>query len=235
MIKIIFDIDKIDEAKKLDIEKLIYEDEYYKYFIFDEYEIITKDLSSDKDMIYFIVEGDLIYIKALLYDKKWVSIKGRYNDETKIVEVIDINEVKIYFMNELKYNNKKAKNNAEKYFQRMMGYWISIRCYIMKVLKERGRIIKESKQKNENSSKNKTKKKNEPYVYENKEIFLFDELIEYLTSPKGRHIIKCQCWTVRGHIRHYKNGKEVFIRSYKKGKNKDLYPSDKVYKTFIDG
>ena len=35
--------------------------------------------------------------------------------------------------------------------------------------------------------------------------------------------ITCPCWGVRGHFRHYKNGKVVFIEPFMKGKEKDAY------------
>lgn len=35
--------------------------------------------------------------------------------------------------------------------------------------------------------------------------------------------ITCPCWGVRGHFRHYKNGKVVFVEAYVKGKEKDNY------------
>lgn len=34
----------------------------------------------------------------------------------------------------------------------------------------------------------------------------------------------CECWGVRGHVRHYKDGREVFVKPYKKGIKKDLIP-----------
>ena len=33
----------------------------------------------------------------------------------------------------------------------------------------------------------------------------------------------CPCWGVRGHFRHYKNGKVIFIEPHLKGKDKDQY------------
>lgn len=33
--------------------------------------------------------------------------------------------------------------------------------------------------------------------------------------------IKCLCWGVRGHVRHYKDGREIFIKPYRKGKERD--------------
>lgn len=45
------------------------------------------------------------------------------------------------------------------------------------------------------------------------------------TKPYERHI---DSWEVRGHYRHYKSGKIVFIKSYVKG-NKEVKPLDKEY------
>ena len=39
-----------------------------------------------------------------------------------------------------------------------------------------------------------------------------------LTSKKPVRMI--DCWSVRGHMRHYKNGKAVYIKPYEKGKDK---------------
>lgn len=35
--------------------------------------------------------------------------------------------------------------------------------------------------------------------------------------------ITCPCWGVRGHYRHYKSGKVVFIEAYQKGKDRSRY------------
>ena len=66
-------------------------------------------------------------------------------------------------------------------------------------------------------------------------IYLFDEIVDYvnengLTISPGKHIINCPCWSVRGHYRHYKSGKVVFIKNYEKGKEKGkVKPKDKTY------
>ena len=39
------------------------------------------------------------------------------------------------------------------------------------------------------------------------------------------HRISCPAWGVRGHYRHYKSGKVVYIQPHVKGKNKELYQS----------
>ena len=43
--------------------------------------------------------------------------------------------------------------------------------------------------------------------------------------------ISCPAWGVRGHFRHYKSGKTVFIQPYVKGKKRDEYKG-KVYDLF---
>lgn len=48
---------------------------------------------------------------------------------------------------------------------------------------------------------------------------------------KRVHEITCAAWGVRGHFRHYKSGKTVFIQPYVKGKKRDEYQG-KVYDLF---
>lgn len=43
--------------------------------------------------------------------------------------------------------------------------------------------------------------------------------------------ITCPCWGVRGHYRHYKSGKVVFIEAYQKGKDRSRY-TPKEYVVF---
>lgn len=43
--------------------------------------------------------------------------------------------------------------------------------------------------------------------------------------------ITCPCWGVRGHYRHYKSGKVIFIEAYQKGKDRSNY-SPKEYVIF---
>lgn len=52
-----------------------------------------------------------------------------------------------------------------------------------------------------------------------------------ITLPHGHKKITCPCWGVRGHYRHYKSGKVVFIKPYQKGKNRSNY-SPKEYVVF---
>lgn len=43
-----------------------------------------------------------------------------------------------------------------------------------------------------------------------------------VNALRSKKIVRsADCWSVRGHYRHYKNGKTVFIKSYEKGKNRN--------------
>lgn len=68
---------------------------------------------------------------------------------------------------------------------------------------------------------------------ENK-IYLLDEIVEYVNvnglKSNGAYTINCPCWSVRGHYRHYKNGKVIFVKNYEKGKEKGkVKPKRKIY------
>lgn len=53
-----------------------------------------------------------------------------------------------------------------------------------------------------------------------KHTYIIDDEIK-ITKSELRHIIKCPCWGVRGHARHLKNGKVVYVKPYKKGKDRN--------------
>lgn len=95
---------------------------------------------------------------------------------------------------------------------RSVGYiMMASRKYIEK---ERSSNIKKREHKINNGNK------------ENK-ICLLDDIVKYISSNEkyinngNGNIIKCPCWSVRGHYRHYKSGKTIFIKNYVKGKEKD--------------
>lgn len=100
-------------------------------------------------------------------------------------------------------------------------------CYIMNT--PRNRIAKPSKRaKPENNNKSESQRDNK--------IYLLDDVVEYVNVnglsnlSRTTHIINCPCWSVRGHYRHYKNGKVIFVKNYEKGKEKGkVEPKTKKY------
>ena len=72
----------------------------------------------------------------------------------------------------------------------------------------------------------------EPYEYKERECFLLKDIIRYTGTHKNKKSIqyRCECWGVRGHLRHHDNGKVSFVHPFKKGKKRDvLEPRSKTY------
>lgn len=91
-------------------------------------------------------------------------------------------------------------------------------------LKSRERITKVSPQV--------TRKERENYEYKPRECFLLNDIVKYVSIHPNKSSIKyrCECWGVRGHIRHMADGRTIFIKPYKKGKKRDiLEPKSKTY------
>lgn len=93
---------------------------------------------------------------------------------------------------------------------------------------------KENKKVAESGIKRKTEEKD--YCYKPKKVFLLDDIVEYINEngmSRTKHIgnvIKCPCWDVRGHYRHYKSGKTVFVKNYVKGKERNKEkPKEREY------
>ena len=77
-----------------------------------------------------------------------------------------------------------------------------------------------------------TRKERENYEYKPRECFLLNDIVKYMSIHPNKSSIKyrCECWGVRGHIRHLADGRAIFIKPYKKGKMRDvLEPHSKVY------
>lgn len=104
-------------------------------------------------------------------------------------------------------------------------------CYIMsepRKRKARPKLPREKQEKVEKERKEEKRKDNR--------IFLLDDIVEYVLENElnintdTSYKINCPCWSVRGHYRHYKSGKVIFVENYKKGKDKDkTEPKSKTY------
>lgn len=180
-------------------------------FIFDEFAIIlTTGNKVNIGVIIFFeqgVSGTRFYlfelgdkfIKKEVYYEMYLSEK--YNDGLEVMCNI----------NDHKYLN--IGHDLAQFIIRTM-------VYIMSYSKGRVERLKSS-----GKSKVKNKKICESRSRENK-VYLLDEIVEYvnenglMVSQSGTHKMNCPCWNVRGHYRHYKSGKVVFVKEYKKGKDR---------------
>lgn len=109
------------------------------------------------------------------------------------------------------------------------GFITGVLMYIC--LQSRERIIKEREERKENKQKV-VKPTINPYEYRERECFLLNQIIEYVKEHPTRKSIQyqCECWGVRGHIRHKANGNIEFVHPYKKGRKRDvLEPKSKTY------
>lgn len=107
-------------------------------------------------------------------------------------------------------------------------YIYSVMAYIMTTQRERTERPKSAKTFNTQKVESKRNRENK--------IYLLDEIVDYVNengltiAKSGNRAITCPCWDVRGHYRHYKSGKVVFIKNYEKGKEKGkVKPKDKTY------
>lgn len=198
---------KLNEKETNEAFKNYDENVEVENFIFNEYELITF-----KDGIKFImiVKGDVIECREYETEFNYLVCVYKRNGDGKLEFISgDIDKISKCFntveeaTRYLKYHITCFDNSLE-----------AIKQYIMKKLDNRTIVIR--------SSKNyKTSNKHNKKVYKKKNIFLLDDVINYISAPRGTHNITCESWQVRGHYRRYKNGKVVFVRPYKKGKNRN--------------
>lgn len=235
MIKIKINDDTENDVKRLSKEEI---SKYYSEpFIFDEYELICTSnyMGHEIETIYDVFKD---YIKITLtviqinngnFKSKKIDVKFKVvcieNGDTYLPEAVDLFKSTMYKYYNRKYGWKEAKERCYMIINDSFDRLVNNRKYIMTKIEERDKKVKEVKKTKSNSRHKKNNKK-----YEKKEIYLLNELVEYVSNSNSHHVITCECWTVRGHYRHYKNGKIVFIPSYNKGKykNKNI-EQDKVY------
>lgn len=82
------------------------------------------------------------------------------------------------------------------------------------------------------TKKHTVKGKNNTYKYKSEKVlnklYTIVGRIRHNKIPENRQW-RIDCWGVVGHIRHYKNGKQVYIKPYLKGKNRN----GEINKTYI--
>lgn len=119
--------------------------------------------------------------------------------------------------------NKKYRTETNDYFNMLIIYLTSVMIYIIDKAEERRRY--------ERLSLQEERKQREDYQYKDRELFFLNDIIEYRKIHRHKSSIqyRCECWGVRGHIRHTKHGVQ-FVHPYKKGKKRDiLEPKSKTY------
>lgn len=233
-------IDKEMRKKVFDVQDYFDEIDYqYENFIFNNYRI---EEEVQDNLVIFEIKIGLkdalmkVRVNQIIYhEENGKTIK----EEAKSTVTMDRDgNVKIGNMNELckkvirargKKGNLPEGKDAKQFTAEMYLIEVdAIQRYIMYKLENREVIYKESVKEHKPRLTEKAIKQSQKN--EGKDIVLnLDQAITYI-KRKGLHKIHCECWGVRGHYRHYKSGKVVFIESYQKGsKRNEKKAKDKTY------
>lgn len=197
-----------------------------------------------------IMPTDFIFPRCkIIFGDHWLTYKAKVDTEIKsrnvnnewkefyvhvvIDDTCDYYDVNIILADDYSFcglellesshtNDDKALGRAEYPAMQILG----ICNYIMSAKRNR-KIIK-----GQGNNKNKIKKEIKTSIPQ--KVYLLDEIIEYVYENKlnrsNHNEIQCPCWSVRGHYRHYKSGKVVFVKNYLKGKKRDTeQPKPKEY------
>lgn len=193
-------------------------------FIFDCFTIVlSKNQKSEKGIIFDIATNsgnpNDCSCRVIMLNEE----SCEYEKATSFNWIVDGEKVSVV------YHNIKDENVFGDTPCDWADYLYAVMSHIMTT--KRDKITKEIISKDKAN-----KKKDNKNVYGNKKVYLLDEIVEYVNNngltvlSNGTYKINCPCWSVRGHYRHYKNGRVVFVKSYEKGKEKGrTKPKNKVY------
>lgn len=164
-----------------------------------------------------------------------------------------LNGTKIYFTwhkdlgdIDVEYEIKMEGSEMNVYCDKFEDFFVQkgyeICCMVVRVMSyimstDRKRVQKESSSIKADTEHTNADSPKVHYADKNKTIYLLDDIIEYVrmnkpnkTLNESHYIISCPCWSVIGHYRRYKNGNIIFVKNYKKGKERERSsPKDKKY------
>lgn len=195
-------------------------------FLFNEYTLTIrgKYFNKDIDMVYK-VKIDGVEENQKIYIREVVIGKDGKREIQEFVTTIDEyleglqESIKWEFEN---LHQKKKKNEifdadhmlAPMYFMRYcVDKAMNRESIEMPITQKRYKPINE---------RSKSRKKTEYKLFE-----IIRKYEKHMNH--NRHSMTCEHWEVKGHFRHYKNGKVVYIKPFSKGKNKDAKIENRVY------
>lgn len=231
MITIKITTEEMFEAMKLkgtsNEEAILWEHLKKNGFLFNEFRLViygkVKGLREYLDVKYIVkIEGyddkQIINIKEILIHENAPMQRNEYKTTVEKFLKDIINMVQ---------NNMKTKNVFQWNINETGS--ILVPMFFMKycIDKAMNREIIEVKETKKRYKPIKERSKSKPKT----EYKLFEIIRKYEKHiNKNRHNIKCEHWEVKGHFRHYKSGKVVYIKPFSKGKNKDSKTENRIYK-----
>lgn len=173
----------------------------------------------------FILETDFgkKRYKGLMELQDFNPMNFTYTDEIGVFKVSRAEGQGFHLDFEQHDKNKKYRTETNDYFEMLIIYITSVMIYIIDKAEERRR--------EERISLQTERKLREEYKYQDRELYFLNDIIQYRKIHRNKSAIqyRCECWGVRGHIRHTKHGVQ-FVHPYKKGKKRDiLEPKSKTY------
>lgn len=190
---------------------------FTKGFIWNEFILKIKELKQTyKIKIENIEDEQIIFIKKIQNDEYGIAIKT-YKYKITISEYLD----------KLLKFVKNSKNKTLKELYKQNDEFIDIfppMAFMEYVIRESPKrtyeyIETKEKQKNKIEYKQNKRKPNN-----NKKEYGLLDCIKIYQKKEGirkKYEITCESWEVRGYFRHYKNGKTIWVKPFKKGKNKN--------------
>ena len=146
-----------------------------------------------------------------------------YTDDIGVLKAKRATTQKGFEIEFYKHDDSEVKAPKD-YFDMLLIYLTSTMIYIIDKAEERRRF--------EKLSPSQEREQRENYEYKERELFFLNDIIKYRKIHPNKKSIqyRCECWGVRGHLRHLKNGNVIFIEPYKKGRKRDvLEPKNKTY------
>lgn len=215
-------------------------------FIFPEVKI--KVIEEDRDKVFKIkfIEGtydfECKYYTRFEGDSIAVGFKIKYEKKKQRFSYKSLREYDLYAFDNVRgvkgYGqdiSDEFRRERWKYIVKNLGHAVIAICYMImnyepEVVEVNGDITSSSTANNADTLK-KSEHTIRPKPDGNK-TYLFRDIVRYVNhkKQKEKHNITCECWGVRGHYRHYKTGKVVFIHEYEKGKKRnEIKANDKTY------
>lgn len=138
-------------------------------------------------------------------EEKWLTLYV-YNAQLKISRVkFEISS------DNLLIKRKGIINMTKESFESILACYCSLMAYMVYEKPTIIQVTEEVPQENAEQHKSVQKKgKNATYIIQHKKVSARTNSVVHHASPKG-------IFTVRGHLRRYKNGKVIWIKEYKKG------------------
>jgi len=189
--------------------------------------------------------------RLILKDKKFkgkeIDVLYSYNSESRTIliehdgrkctfdlstyRLVDPQNIKgDYYVDASCRNKKGLRFKVNKFDMGLLKLFFGINYLIESYNEDEIKVdVKVVGEKNEKHNKKKTTK-NKTNTVRLYRCYTLDTNLEKHTK-KNKFVYTCNAWGVRGHERHYKNGKVVWIKQYVKGKNRND-PSKYVGKNY---